>query len=256
MNDNSTNSDLLVQYLDSELSAEAKLRIENELKSNTSLQQELENLSLAKTVVKTYGLKQKVGAIHKEMMAEMAVAEKSSKPGTVRSMARRSMKIAASLLIILLGFGVYQYVNISPDKLFTEKYQAYTLPVSRGTAEADAMEKAYGEKNYTAVIGLFTGLQNGGQKENFLAGQAYLAGKDYSKAIGCFNKVLSLNEASKATIFMDDAEYYLALSYLKNKELKSAYPIFINIHNKTDHLYNDKVTNGFIRKLKVLGWKN
>ncbi len=255
MNNNFTNSDLLVQYLDGELSPEERLQLENELKQNTAMQQELENLTLAKQAIKNYGLKQKVSAIHIEMMKEMTATEKPVKTGVIRSIARRTMKIAASLLIVLLGFGVYQYVSVSPDKLFAEKYQPYSLSVSRGTADADAMENAYKERNYTTVINLFTGLQNAGQKENFLAGLAYLAINDYAKGIVSFNKVQSLNNAAGASIFKDDAEYYLALSYLKNKEIKSALPLFASIRNNPDHLYNDKVTAGFIRKLKLLDWK-
>jgi tetratricopeptide (TPR) repeat protein len=255
MNNNFTNTDLLVQYLDSELSPEETLKLENELKQNTVLQQELENLTLAKDAVKMYGLKQQVGAILVEMMNKPAATEKPAKTGMVRSLARRSMKIAATLLVVLLGFGVYQYVSVSPDKLFTEKYQPYSLSVSRGSAGADAMENAYKERNYNAVINLFTGLQNAGQKENFLAGLAYQATNDYTKSIVSFNKVLSLNNAAGAGIFKDDAEYYLALSYLKNKEIKSALPLFAGIRNNPDHLYNDKVTAGFMRRMKILDWK-
>jgi tetratricopeptide (TPR) repeat protein len=255
MNNNYTNSDLLVQYLDNELSPEEKSELENQLNQNTAMQQELENLTLAKQAIKNYGLKQKVGAIHVEMMKEMAAAETPAKKGMVRSIARRSMKIAASLLLVLLGFGVYQYVSVSPDKLFAEKYQPYSLSVSIGAADADAMENAYKEKNYTTVINLFTGLPAAGQKENFLAGQAYLATNDYPKSIVCFNKVLSLNTAAGATFFKDDTEYYLALSYLKNKEIKLAYPLFVSIYNNSDHLYNEKITAGMMRKLKLINWK-
>jgi tetratricopeptide (TPR) repeat protein len=255
MNNNYTNSDLLVQYLDNELSPEEKSELETQLNQNTAMQQELENLTLAKQAIRNYGLKQKVGAIHIEMMKEMTAAEKPAKTGMVRSIARRTMKIAASLLLVLLGFGVYQYLSVSPDKLFAEKYQPYSLSVSRGAADTDAMEKAYLEKNYTAVISTFTGLSVAAQKESFLAGQAYLATKDYPNAIACFNKVLSLNTAAKTTGFKDDTEYYLALSYLKNKEFKSAYPLFVSIHNNPDHLYNEKVTAGMMRKLKLINWK-
>lgn len=255
MNNNFTKTDFLVQYLDGELSPEERLQLENELKQNTALQQELENLALAKDAVKMYGLKQKVGAVHSVMMKEIAATEMPAKTGMIRNIARRSMKIAAALLVVLLGFGVYQYVSVSPDKLFAEKYQPYSFSVSRGAAAADAMENAYKERNYTGVINLFTVLQNGGQKENFLAGLAYLAVNDYAKGIVSFNKVLSLNNAAGASIFKDDAEYYLALSYLKNKEIKSALPLFAAIHTNPDHLYNDKVTAGFMRKLKILDWK-
>jgi tetratricopeptide (TPR) repeat protein len=255
MNNNYTNSDLLVQYLDNELSDEEKLRIENELKNNTTMQQELQNLILAKDAVKTYGVKQKVATIHKEMMGEMATAKKAPKLGLVRSIARTSMRIAASLLIVMLGLGVYQYATLTPDKLFAENYQPYTLNVTRGVAETDAMEKAYQQKDYAGVINQFTALPAAAQKENFFAGQSYLATKDYAKAVTCFKKVIALNVADKKNIFNDDAEYYLALSYLKNDELRFARPIFINISNNPNHLYNDKITNSVIRKLTLLDWK-
>jgi hypothetical protein len=67
--------------------------------------------------------------------------------------------------------------------------------------------------------------------------------------------VLSLNTAAGATFFKDDTEYYLALSYLKNKEIKLAYPLFVSIYNNSDHLYNEKITAGMMRKLKLINWK-
>jgi hypothetical protein len=255
MSNHYINSDLLVQYLDDELSSEEKLGVENELKQSETLQQELKNLRIAKSAVKTYGLKQKVAAIHKEMMNEMTIAAKPSKTGLVRSVVRTSMRIAASVLVIMFGLGVYQYATLTPDKLFAENYQPYTLSVTRGVAETDVMEKAYQQKDYATVINQFTALPAAGQKENFFAGQSYLAGKDYAKAVVCFKKVIALNFAEKTNIFNDDAEYYLALSYLKNNEFKFAYPVFINISNNPNHLYNDKITNSFIRQLRLLDWK-
>ncbi len=255
MNNDYTNTDLLIQYLDGELSTEEKLKVETELKNNSAMQQELENLALSKDAVKTFGLKQKVAAIHKEMMSEMAATEKTSNHGLVRKIVRISMKIAASLLLVMLGLGVYQYATVSPDKLFAENYQPYAASISRGAEETNVMEKAYQQKNYTVVISQFNTLNSADQKENFLAGQAYLASNNYKKAIECFNKILLLNAAKKATSFNDDAEYYLALSFLKDKNLKSAYPLFTTIHNNSAHLYNDKVNNSFMRQLKLLEWK-
>jgi tetratricopeptide (TPR) repeat protein len=255
MNDNYINTGLLVQYLDNELSTEEKLQLENQLKNNTAMQQELENLALSKDAVRTFGLKQKVAAIHKEMMNEMTSTQKISSPGLVKKMVRISMKIAASLLLVMLGLGVYQYATVSPDKLFAENYQTYALSVSRGAGATDAMEKAYQQKDYGAVIKQFDILTNAGQKENFLAGQAYLATSKYAKAVECFNTILSLNTSTRTTTFNDDAEYYLALSYLKDKNFKSAYPLFTSIHNNTNHLYNDKVNNSVMRQLKLLSWK-
>lgn len=255
MSNNYTNTDVLIHYLDDELSQEEKQQVENELKVNPDLRQQLEKLSLARQAVKTFGVKQKVASIHAEMMQELAT-KNATQPGKLRNLTRSLLRVAASLLVALLGFGVYQYITISSEKLFSATYQPYSLSVSRGPAETGAIEKAYTEKDYPAVLELFAKLQSANQKDNFIAGQTYLALHDYSKAIGCFNNVLSLNAASGATIFKDDAEYYVALSYLGKNEFGRAYPILLNIRNNPQHLYNDKLTDGIMRKLKLLDWKN
>ncbi len=255
MNNNLPNSDLLIQYLDDELNAEEKLLVEKELLQNPGMQQELKSLKIAKDAVRDYGLKQRVAAIHAEMMSSNVVTEKTKKTGVVRVIARRTMRIAASLLVIMLGFGVYQYTTVSSDKLFDENFQPYSLSVSRGAGTAGAIESAYALKDYTKVISLFTALSAAAQKDIFFAGQAYLSNKNYVKAVECFNKVETLNIAENNNIFKDDAAYYLALSYLKNNQFSAAYPIFNSIHNNTSHMYNDKMTSSFMRKLKILSWK-
>jgi hypothetical protein len=104
MNNNNTNSDILIQYLDNELSLEDKTNLENQLKRDTVMQQELQSLILAKAAIKTYGLKQHVGIIHKEMMNEMVVEKSSlSQKGIVRRIASISMKERLLYLLRCLG---------------------------------------------------------------------------------------------------------------------------------------------------------
>ncbi len=256
MNNNNPNSDILVQYLDNELSLEDKTNLENQLKHDTVMQQELQNLFLAKAAIKTYGLKKQVGIIHTEMMNEMVVEKSSpSQKGIVRRIASISMKVAAAVFIVMLGLGVYQYATITPDKLFASNYNPYTLSVNRGAIETNVVEKLFQEKNYTAVITQFETLKEASTKENFLAGVAYMEANNYKNAITVFNKVLSTNTLNNTSIFNDDAQYFLALSYLKNNEVALATPIFEAIHNNANHLYNDKVSNAFMRNLKLINWK-
>jgi tetratricopeptide (TPR) repeat protein len=256
MNNNNTNSDILVQYLDNELSQEDKTNVENQLKHDAVMQQELQNLSLAKSAIKTYGLKKHVGTIHSEMMNELVVEKSSStQKGIVRKMASISMKVAAAVLIVMLGLGIYQYTIITTDKLFASNYKPYSLSVNRGAVETDIMERAFQEKNYTAVITQFETLKEASAKDNFLAGVAYIETKNYNNAITAFNYVLSKNTLEKTSVLNDDAEYFLALSYLKNNDVTLATPIFEAIHNNANHLYNDKVNNAFMRNLKIINWK-
>jgi hypothetical protein len=256
MNNNNTNSDMLVQYLDNELSQEDKTNLENQLKHDAVMQQELENLTLAKSAIKTYGLKKHVGTIHAEMMNELVVEKSSSaQKGIVRRMAKVSMKVAAALLIVMLGLGIYQYTTVTPDKLFASNYTPYSLSVNRGSVETDMMEKSFQEKDYAAVVAQFETLKNASTKENFLAGVAYMETNNYNNAITVFKNVLSKNTLNKTAVFNDDAEYFLAFSYLKNNDIKLATPIFEAINKNTNHLYNDKASNAFMRNLKILNWK-
>jgi tetratricopeptide (TPR) repeat protein len=155
----------------------------------------------------------------------------------------------------MLGLGVYQYISITPDKLFSSNYTAYSLGVNRGTVESNMMENSFQEKNYSAVIAQFEILKELGAKENFLAGQAYLETNNYQKAIESFKNVLAKNIAENKTTFNDDAQYFLASSYIKNNDIKLATPLFEAIHNNKNHLYNDKMTTSFMRNLKILNWK-
>jgi tetratricopeptide (TPR) repeat protein len=255
MNNNESNSDNLVQYLDNELSQEDKTNIKNQLKHDTVMQQELENLSLAKSAIKIYGLKQHVRIIHKEMMNEIVV-EKSSptKKGVIRRLV--SMKVAAAaVLFVMLGLGVYQYTTVTTDKLFASNYKPYTLSVNRGVVEINVIEQLFQEKKYNSVITQFEILKETSPKENFLAGVSYLEMANYKNAITALNKVLAKNIMDKTNIFNDDAEYFLALSYLKNTDVALASPIFKTIHNNTNHLYNDRVNNAFMRNLRIINWK-
>jgi tetratricopeptide (TPR) repeat protein len=256
MNNNNTNTDMLIQYLDNELSQEDKINVENQLKHDTVMQQELENLSLAKSAIKTYGLKKHIGSIHAEMMSELVIKNPlPTQQGVVRQMISISMKVAAAIFIVMLGVGVYQYTTATPGKLFASNYKPYTLSVNRGALEIGMMESAFQEKKYATVITQFEALKEVGAKEIFLAGVAYMETNNYKNAIIAFNKVLSKNALNKTTIFNDDAQYFLALSYLKNNDIKLATPVFEMINKNTNHLYNDKVSDAFIRSLKILNWK-
>lgn len=255
MNSNNINTYKLIEYLDDELSSDERSLVEVQLNQQTDLQQELAYLSLTKSAVKMYGLKYKVGFIHKEMMLEIEGNKSATAVGLVRRISKISMKIAASLLIGLLCLGVYQYATITNDKMFANEYKTYEVNVSRGVEEIAVLEKLFQEKNYESVIKNFIGIENPAVKENFFVGVSYLETKNYKNAIGAFRKVLELNIAQQQNIFNDDAQYFLALAYLKNKDIKIAYPIFKEIKNNPKHLYNDKITNVFMLNLRLLYMK-
>ena len=67
-------------------------------------------------------------------------------------------------------------------------------------------------------------------EDYFLAGNAFLTTHQPVKAIDAFTALQQINQPVNTHIFEEDAEYYLALSYLANREPAKAIPIFEKIH--------------------------
>ncbi len=254
MSNNISQTERLISYIDGDMGDAEKILLQQQLQADKAMQQELDNLLLATDVVKNYGLSNRVANIHTKMMNEMAATSTQQK-AIVRSLPKLFMKYAAVIILLVGMFGLYQYFAVSADKLYSEQYSAYTLTTSRGNETLPAIEQAYSEKKYNEVIAAFKQQRDASVKENFVAGQAYLAEANYADAINCFKTVLAKNSSTHTGLLSDDSEYYLALSYLKNNETAEALPLFKKIHNNKEHLYNSKVSAWFLRKLQLLSWK-
>ena len=255
MENSNTYMEKLIRYLDDELSASEAEALREEFKSNSAMQQEMDNLILAKNVINSYGVTQKVNGIHLQMMEEMKEPKLAAKP-IVRSLPKMIMRIAASLIILTGLFGLYQYITVSPDKLYNDQYVTYQTGKMRGAPGVNALEKAYGENKYDQVIAIYGNLAEPAGYEQFLAAQAYLNKADHANAISLLKVLLEKNKNAGTASLQDECEYYLALSYLKSKETAKALPLFQKIHDNKEHLYHSKISTWYLAKVKMLNWKN
>jgi tetratricopeptide (TPR) repeat protein len=253
-NSTPTMSEKLVLYLDGELSDSEKNILEQQLAADKTLQNELESLQSTRKAVKLYGLKQKVASVHKQMMEEMQAPVKKINP--VSRVVRYSVAVAASLLLLVGGYWAYNFFTLSPDKVFASNYRSYELVTVRdgGNNKTSAIEEAYKEKKYAEVVGVafdrpFT------TKELFLRAMSYSELADNSKAIEEYKKVIAENEAAKTSAFNQQAEYYLALTYIRNKDYDFAIDLLNKIQDDPNHLYHEKVSNKLIRQVKMLKWR-
>lgn len=254
--DNSTPgmSEKLVQYLDGGLMGAEKENLAQQLATDTALQAELNSLKSTSEAVKLYGLQQKVSGIHVQMMEEMQPSVK--KINSARKIVRYSIAVAASLMLLVGSYMAYNFFTLSPDKVFASRYQSYELVTVRdGNANETPVEKAYREKNYQEVLRIHDAGEDHTPKGEFLCGAAALEVKDNSKAIKCFKEVLDDNKLTQQLILNDEAEYYLSLSYIRNKDYDYALDLLNKIQDNPNHLYNEKVTGKLIRQVKMLKWR-
>jgi hypothetical protein len=248
MNENSTHTDLLIQYLDGELQGEQLSAIKKDIQENPSSREELENLRLAKEAARSYGLKTRIGSIHNEMMHEL---KKTGVPkSNVISMVSQYGLRVAAVLIILFGISaLYQYITATPEKLFSENFHAFDLRITRGSSD-NSLEDLYEKGDMSGLIQQFTQMKSPGAKDYFLAGNAFLSTHQPTLAIQAFISLEQLNKSKNTHYFEEDAEYYLALSYLADHETSKALLIFEKIHANPNHPYHSAISSWFLSKIK------
>lgn len=255
--DNSTHSmsEKLVQYMDGELTGAEKESLEQLLVTDQVLQEELQSLKETRETIKQFGLKEKVAGIHKQMMDELQTPVRKIRSS--RRILRYSMAVAASLVLLIGGYLAWNFYSLSSNKVFSANYHSFELTTMRDndTAQMSPVEKAYRAKNYKEVIILSEQLSTVPVKEAFLAAVSYVEQGNNTKAIERFKKVISANESSGMIFMKDEAEYYLALTYIRNKDFDFALELLRKIKEDPNHTYYKQVTSKLIRQVKMLKWR-
>lgn len=246
-------SNILLNYFDGLMSEEERLAFEKELAASPDLQQELDHFKLAKRGLEHYGLRADVKAIHEEMMRSLST-ENTLMKVRKNHFVSPLFKLAASIFVVFLLAIFYKFISVSPDKLYREQFVAYSVDTERGSADASAMELDYRAGAYEKVIKQFLQEKNPGTKEKFLTGQAYLALKQAPQAAALFGALREQSDGGDP--FGDDAEYYLALSYLAMRQVSKALPLFEKIYRDEQHVYHDQVSLQTLLDLKMLNLKN
>ena len=258
MNDNSTFNEQLNRYFDGELTGSEKTTFEAELAASPELQESLKALSLSKYAVNRLGILQQVSAIHTEFTGNQ---EKTEIPvhTPVRKINWKRYAVAAAAAIIIT-LGVVWLMppgknNMNAQDLYASVYKPYSNEQIRSGGSAQ-LEKEYAARNFKQVIALYPTLSNTGAKEKLLTACAYIENGETTPAVNLLLALQQDNRVNQTSAFGDDAEYYLALCYLKQGNLKDAGVLLTKISNNPAHPYSDKITAAFMKQFNKLSEKN
>lgn len=240
------NDDLLIRYLDGELPDAERTALEARLHSDEKLNEELMRLKVAIQAVNQLGTRENVTLLHTEMMQSLK-AEQSGRVVPLRKNVRYFMAVAAAVAALFVGFRLYQATQLSPENLYNEAFVDFTVSASRSSGPGfSSLEEQYRQKNYNAVIGSVRSARLSA-KDSLLVGLACLQTGRTTQAIAFFQPLaLSSNEVQP------DAEFYLALSRIKNKEYSRALPLLQKIADDPLHLYNERISTELVEKIKKL----
>lgn len=251
MNNNIT-PEMLIRYLDNELTAEERLQVEKEL-GDPDINEQLSRLQLAKKAFQLYARRQQVAAAIRPLR-QVDRSETSQRPD--RSWLRTAMRVAAVIILLVVVAGIIQYSLLDNQRLFSSQYEAFSLGTYRSDAPPSSIEQAFRQNDFPLVVQRYKETNSIASTDHFLAGQAFLSLNDAPNAIAAFEKQLALNSALEFKPYQDDTEYYLALAYLLAGDIAKALPIFEKIHDQPSHAYHREVSGWYIFKLQMLKRKS
>jgi hypothetical protein len=251
------NQELLIDHLDKKIQGESLPEAETLLQTDSNAREEWQYLQAAVDAVEHHALHAKVAAIrsaYAEASADKADSAPAKKP-VVRSITRNIYRIAAAIVLLIGSLAIYKFITVNADDFYTRHYIAYELPTSRSGAETPAIEAAYRNADWNAVINLYNSLSAKGNQDHFLAGIAALELKQFPQAIERFTQILNNNSVNNDTYFQDESEYYLALAYIANDEIAKASTLLDKIKADNNHLYREKAEDMSGTDFKILELK-
>jgi hypothetical protein len=248
------NHEILVDYLDGQLSPEVSAEVKNRVKQDKDFAGELEYLRLAVDTVRQDALRQQVSAIRNSFEHNQSDSQKPSS-GIVRNMYRISLRVAAVFILVAGITFMYKYLTVSSQSVFEKQFTGYELSTTRGQEKADQVAEAYRNKNWKVVIINYQSETVHSNKSRFLAGMAEMQDDHFPQAITIFESLLLVNHASGTDSFQDETEYYLSLAYLKNHEVHKAVQLMNKIKSEPAHRYYPVISNISSIDLKIIELK-
>ncbi len=250
MNPNLPIDHLLDEFLQGRLSKEV---LQNQLPElpATALDEEIKLHRAATLYMQKAPALTQVAQIHEQFLRENKTSKKEH---TARIVSwTKWMGIAASLLLVA-GL-LYWQLGTTPNagKLYSELYVAYTVPVYRAeTTQSTQLVALYQEHNTSQLIATYEKEQPTNNQSHLLAGLSYMSRKDWSLAATTFQQIIRNNGAGTELSYLDEAQYYAALTYLQAGDYSKSLELFRIIAADAQHTYHRQLSAGQLAELETL----
>ena len=236
-------SNLLIDHLDKVLEGSKLNEAEELILTDAAIAKEWQVIQFTASSIREAGLYQQVGEVRNQYTTEKKVISlPNSNRGVVRTMTQKMMRVAAVLLFVTTSATLYKYISVNDSSVYENYYSSYELQTSRSAGNGEGLDNAYRDNKWNEVLSIVNGIQDKTSKHFFLAGMANLELKQYEQAIQSFESVINENRSTGDDYFGEETDYYLAMSYLANKEGDKALPILEKIKKDKSHLYNQAVS--------------
>lgn len=202
----------IIDYLDDKLEGQSLEEFENQIENDLDLQKEVQDYNSLKDGVIAYGemtLKEELEVIHQRTFPDSYSRFSSL---------RRWGPIAASILFLIALAWWWNSNQKEPD-LFKEYYAVYTIPASSRSTASElkllAANELYQRGSYKEAISLFEEIDKPDGRVSLALGICHLELDQFETAQSLFTDLINSPDQD---IYQNLAQWYLALSYLKQEQ--------------------------------------
>lgn len=242
----------LEAYLLGELAPDRKEELDQNIKTDSELQEELEALKISREAIELAGWKSVISKTQKEFLAERA--EDNVRPLQTKPKATGIWlgRIAASLAFILVGAIAVLFFSVTPESI-TSNQLDYSIPVLRSADnKLEEIEMAYQSGDFDVVLALSENIATYDPKAYFLIGLAHLERQNGAKATEYLTKIESENLQKQESNYADQVDYYLVKAYLIQSNTDLAEARMVKILEDSDHTYHNNFNRFDLLKVKIL----
>jgi len=238
------------QYLANEMAPPERTNFRKELQSNPDLADELK---FSQTIDSAL-MRDDIIDLRRKLITAINADRSAEKEVPVIRMNTRKWWYAAASVLVLCAVTATMYLQMpratTNDSLFTQYYTSENIvDLTRGDENiVDAVVK-FQQKDFGTASVLFKNILN---KDNsniavwFYYGISNIETQNYASAIKAFNTIIENND----NLYIEHAEWYLGLCYLKNNEKNKAIDQFMVVASDLENFHNQEAKD-VLEKLQL-----
>ena len=238
------------QYLANEMAPSERTAFLKELTSNPGLAEEL---ALSQNIDATL-LSDDVIDLRQKLIKAIEAGKKGKSEVPVVRMNTRKWWYAAASVLVLCAVAATLYLQIprtiSNDSLFSQFYTSENIvDQTRGDQNIVEAVVKFQEKDFRTASVLFKRILDNNNSNIavwFYYGISNIETQNYDNAVKAFNTVIKQND----NLYIEHAEWYLGLCYLKNNQKDKAIDEFVVVASNPDNFHNQEAKN-ILEKLRL-----
>ncbi|SEJ73666.1 hypothetical protein SAMN05192553_11067 [Cyclobacterium xiamenense] len=236
----------LVEYLDGNLTSDEKELFEKELERDPSLRDRVNLYRYTLRAIKSNGYETSIKEIQHDFLKQRIENKDFTSISTPKLENKvRPLhfwgRIAASVALLgTLGYGFFLLQN-DGNQLFEANYLSYEITADRGVAEQEnLLESLYLKGDFKNMFQAIEGSEPEAYSsmELLLLGAAALELNQPSEALRYLQTLEAENARNETDNFQDEADFYMALAYLKQEAYEDALRQIKKINDDDQHKYH------------------